>query len=216
MVVTDVLTRLRFRRRALAGSAVVAALAVLTGLVVEGAVSSAERERDAYGRARTVLVATRALPAGHVLESADLTATRWPAGLVPDGALDDMAAVTGRHLSAAVVAGEALVAARVAPDGLSVVAGLVPAGRRGVLVPAGPGLPPLEVGDRVDLVAAADALDPLDPLAAATPAAVVVARDAPVVAVADDGATVAVAAEEVPDAVVALTGASLVVALTGR
>ena len=53
-----------------------------------------------------------------------------------------------------VLAGEPLVAARLAPDGLTGAAALVPAGHRAVAVPIGPaGAPPLAVGDLVDVVA---------------------------------------------------------------
>jgi len=209
MAVADLLVRMRWHRRALLLWIAALLLAAVTGVAVEAAVSGAAEARRTYGEQRTAVVATRSLPAGHRLAPGDVAVRPWPVGLLPPGALDDVAAADGRVVAAPMLEGEVVVGERLAPGGLSAVAALVPEGRRGVTVPASAELPPLAVGDRVDLVAAFGGLDPGSP-------AVVVARGAPVVAVDERGATVAVTTEELPATALALSAQAVIVALDGR
>lgn len=89
----------------------------------------------------------------------------------------------------------------------------LPAGTRGVAVPAPAGLA-LATGDRVDVLATAAAeVEGSDP-AAPTPTAEVVARAAPVVAVDEAAVTVAVAADEVAVVAEAATRAAATLVLT--
>jgi Flp pilus assembly protein CpaB len=132
--------------------AIVAVLALTTGLVAASLVRSADAARDRWGATRPVAVAIRDLQPGDTIDGAsaelrDLPqAAAGPAALgeVPDGAVV-------RH---PIMAGEALVAERLAPEGLTGVAALVAPGQRAVAIPVGPtGAPPLSVGDRVDVLA---------------------------------------------------------------
>ena len=140
-----------------------------------------------------VLRAARDLPAGTALTAGDLRVDAVPQAMVPDGALTDADALTGRLLAAPVRRGEALTDVRVAG------AGLLPAGQEGLLaVPvrladaATASL--LRAGDRVDVLAASSA-----PGTAVD--AVLVADDARVLAVpvavpdGGDGALVVLAAD---------------------
>lgn len=55
-----------------------------------------------------VVVTTRALEAGAVLDRGDVRTASWPARLAPEGAADDDAAVEGRSLAVALPAGAPL------------------------------------------------------------------------------------------------------------
>jgi Flp pilus assembly protein CpaB len=102
--------------------------------------------------------------------------------------------------------GEIVVAHRLA--GRSAVAGRLPAGRRAVAVPTVAGLP-VEIGDRVDVLATFDTGAPgVEPT-------VVVARDALVVAHQDDAVTVAVEQDVAPRVAYALAVGTITLALSG-
>jgi pilus assembly protein CpaB len=143
-------------RRAAARPAVrrpaVAALAVATALTVLAAVGGAQSARARWGRTRPVVVATRDLAPGEAVGGGRVARRDLPVALVPPSALGTVP--EGAVVRLPIVAGEPLVAARLAPAGLTGAAALVPAGRRAVAIPRGPvGMPPLGVGDEVDLVA---------------------------------------------------------------
>lgn len=143
-------------RRALARPAVrralVAVLAVATGLTVMSLMQAADAARARWGDTRAVAVATRDLAPGELVDAAAVTVRDLPAGLVSATALASVS--PGAVVRHPIVAGEPVVAARLAPDGLTGVAALVPSGLRAVAVPVGPaGGPPLVVGDRVDVIA---------------------------------------------------------------
>jgi Flp pilus assembly protein CpaB len=129
-----------------------------------------------------------------------------------------------------VLAGEPLVAARLAPDGLTGAAALVPPGWRAVAVPLGPaGAPPLAVGDLVDVLAvmptaglpglgsdgAGAGPDGTGPDGAAQEPAFVLVERAAVVDVTDDAVTVAVPEGDAPRVAWALSNGAVVLALGG-
>src|SRR5690606_3585174 len=58
----------------------------------------------------------------------------------------------GRVVTSVILAGEPVVAGRVAPAGRTGAAALVPPGHRAVAVPVTLAAPPVEVGDRVDVL----------------------------------------------------------------
>jgi hypothetical protein len=134
-----------------------------------------------------------------------------------------------------VVAGEPLVAGRLAPDGLTGAAALVPEGYRAVSVPtASAGFPPVALGDRVDVLAV---LPPDLVRSPATEASPTRGDDAPaggrpppdgdgapafplveralVVDVADEAVAVAVPQSAAPRVAFALAQGSVVLALVG-
>ncbi len=181
--------RARSRRGALGFWVAAAALALLTGAVVHGLVADAESARSRYGTTQPVAVATGAIEAADRTGPGDVEVQDRPMAHVPAGAVADVP--TGATAVAPIAAGEAVVADRLAPDGLGVVAALLPEGTRAVAVPDGDGGLRLGVGDHVDVLATVDprAVPDTDPTFA-------VAEGAKVVDVADDdGATVTIAVE---------------------
>jgi Flp pilus assembly protein CpaB len=209
------LVRTRVRR------ALVAVLALLTGIVVAGALRAADAARRQWGDSRVVAVARHDLAAGDVVGPGDVDLRDLPAVAVADEALAEapVGAVTRHPVSA----GEPLVAGRLGPDGLTGPAALVPEGHRAVAVPVGPlGRPPLQVGDQVDVLAVvptevgveAESGDGEDEAGDGVPAVPLVER-ALVVDVADEAVTVAVPAELTPAVAYAATQGALVLALTG-
>jgi Flp pilus assembly protein CpaB len=105
--------------------------------------------------------------------------------------------------------GEAVLAGRLAPDGLRGVAALVPPGWRALALPVGPAALPLSVGDRVDLVAAVGGTDATE----SQSPSFVLAGNAVVVAVAERSVTVAVRAEDAPRVALGIVTGSVVLAL---
>jgi Flp pilus assembly protein CpaB len=197
---------LRFRRRlgprryfALAAIAALAAGALVARITLDAAAATAR-----WGPGRPVPVATRDLPAGAELARGDIELAVRPTALLPHAEL--ARDPVGRRLAHPLVAGEVVLADRLAPNRASEVAARLPAGTVGVAVPHdGRGLR-LVLGDRVDVLATFDAeTDTRDPTFA-------VARAATVVDVGEEGVTVAVPSADAPRVAFAL--AAGVVTLT--
>ncbi|HKE72533.1 MAG TPA: SAF domain-containing protein [Acidimicrobiales bacterium] len=148
----------------------VGALALVTATAVLAAASAAESARTRWGATRPVVVATRDLAPGDRVTPGAVTTRDLPATLVPDAAL--AASPRAAVVRQPILAGEPIVPTRLTPQGLTGVAALVPEGRRAVAIPRGPaGLPPLAVGDDVDVVAVSASMTGADPLAVPDPAA---------------------------------------------
>jgi Flp pilus assembly protein CpaB len=141
-----------------------------------------------------VVVTARPVRAGAPLAPADVRAARLPAEALPraERAEDPV----GRTARVDLVAGEVVLAGRLGPRGL---AALLPAGRRALAVPRAAGTPPLEAGQRVDLLAAGT----------------VVVAAAAVLAVDDSGTTVAVPEGSAPDVAQAIAAGAVTLALAG-
>ena len=203
------LARLALRRRPLVYWALTGVLALATALVVGGMVARADRAAARYGDPQPVLVATVDIAAGDPVTEAAVEIQTIPGSLVPDGA---MAAVPdGRVALATIYAGEPVVEARIAPDGLRGVAALLPADSRALAVPTGPGSLRLAVGDTVDvMVTTGPALVEGTGTTGDT-----VASGALVVDVADETVTVAVDESDAPDVAAARTQGTVTLALSG-
>ena len=196
---------LALRRRPRLRSALAMAAAVVIGLLVAGSVSRAERVRAAWGRSQTVVVATRDLPAGHVVGAGDTGRRRAPAGLVPPGAL--ASAPTGRAVRVPVLEGEIVLDGHIATGDAVGVAARLPAGTRAVAIPIEAGTaPPLRVGQRVDVVAVAAAGDDHPP-------GFLLAEAVPVVDVREGAASVAVDRQAVPRIALALAAGAVSLAV---
>ena len=180
-------------------------LALLTALVVGGLVTRAEAARAHWGDARPVVVATRTLRPGDVLGDEDVATERWPAGLVPDDAVEG--APVGAVVAAPIFEGQPLVRGQLAPDGLAGVAALLPPGTRALAVPVGSTLP-VHVGDVVDVLAT---FDPT--IAPDEDPTFAVAEAATVVGVGDDAVTVAVDAEDATRVAFAIAEGTVTLAL---
>lgn len=126
-------------------------LSGLTAQVVMGALARAEAGAARYGTTRAVLVTTRAVDAGEVLDPGAAEVRDVPAGFVPPGAVGVDA--LGSRARETLHAGEVVHGGRLAPGGLSAVAALLPPATRGIAVPTDAGTLPLVVGDAVDVLA---------------------------------------------------------------
>lgn len=191
---------------------VLAAAAALAAAVLTSAVvGQAEAARRAWGDSVAVVVATRDLRPGEALGPDALEIVRRPRATVPGSAL--RALPEGRVAASSVVAGEVLVAERVAGEGLRGAAALLPAGTRAMAIPADPSTtPPVEVGDRIDLVVAlAGGAE-----GSAGPPGFTLVADATVVAVADLAVTVAVPRDDTARVAVALGAGAVTLALIGE
>lgn len=179
------------------------AVAAAAGLVAAEASrlsTDAAAERAAWGSSAPVVVALGDLQVGDVVGPGDVSVDEWPEAVIPPGAV--ATPPVGRVVTAPIVEGEAVVAARLAPAGLRGAAALIPDGFVAVAVPAsssyGAPAPPLELGDRVDVLAPD-----------------VVADGAVVVAVDDDAVTVAVPSADAADVADAVAASIVTLALRG-
>jgi Flp pilus assembly protein CpaB len=180
----------RLTRSPLAYWLVVACLAGFTGLTASGLVSSARDQAAVYGRLRPVVIAARPVDVGAVVRPADVVVRDVPQAFLPEGRLPSAAAAVGRTVVVPLFRGAPVLAANLAPDGLSGLAALLPPGTRAVAVPVGTASVPVRRGDRVDVLAT------FDPAPAGEDPTFPVAQAALVVDVGTESVAVAVDAEE--------------------
>ena len=171
----------------------VGALALVTTLAISGLLARARVEAARYGSPRPVLVATRDLRAGEQVGGADVELRSLPAALVPPDVVGDVGQARGRVVVAPVFEGQAVVRRQLAPWGLTGAAALLPPGKRGISVAAGPAVARLGKGDTVDVLAT---FDPATPAVAGKEPTFPVAVNAPVIDVGGDAVTIAVDPEE--------------------
>lgn len=128
------------------------AVVLLTCLVFVAQFRAMDAARQRWTDTRVVAVARRDLPPGQVVEGGSVELREVVSAAVAPAALDEVP--VGSVVRYPVAAGEALVGSRLAPEGLTGIAALVPDGERAVALPVGPAArPPLQVGDRVDVLA---------------------------------------------------------------
>jgi Flp pilus assembly protein CpaB len=198
----------RFTRRRSIHWLLAGLLAVATAWAVGTTVAAAEADRRRWGEDRAVAVAAHPIAPGTVIGGGDVRMERGPAGVVPDGALD--ALPVGAVAVDPIVAGEAVVATRLAPDGLHGLAALLPPGWRAFAVPSGPGALRVERGDLVDMLAT---LEPAAAGGTGDEPTVLVAESAEVLAVDEQSVTLAVPADATDDMAFALASATITLAL---
>jgi len=138
-------------RRALGRRAAALAAALALALWVHHQHDEALGLRQRWDPTVPVVVAKSTIRAGAVVSPADLTVERRPAALVPDGALTTKPRGP-RRAAVDLAAREAVVADRLQVGGT--VAAKVPEGHSAVTLAVEGGLPPVEPGDRVDVLAA--------------------------------------------------------------
>jgi Flp pilus assembly protein CpaB len=171
---------------------------------------AAAQARRRWGETRPVVVAKRDLAPGEEIDAAAVGVRRLPVALVPADVLPDPP--VGSVVRYPIVAGEAILSKRIAPEGLRGVAARVPDGERAVAVPVPRvGRPPLHVGDRVDVLAVIATQEEPD---GGVPAAPLV-EDALVVDLEDEAVSVAVPWDQAPAVAYAVTQGSVVLALAG-
>ena len=165
-------------------------LGVATFLVVRPALAP----RPGVGALVEVAVVARPVTAGVTLATADVRVARLPADSLPDA--EPAEAPVGRTARVDLVPGEVVLASRLGPRGL---AALLPAGARALAVPRAAGTPPLEPGQRADLLAGG----------------LVVVLSASVLAVDDSGTTVAVPEAAAPAVAEAISAGAVTLSLAG-
>src|SRR5262245_33296878 len=101
--------------RALALWAAAILVAMLTAVLVAGDLATLHRRAASLGPERDAVVAARDLPVGTVLRARDLTTRAVHASQLPDGALEDRAALPGRVVAVPVLRGSFVTRRHVAP-----------------------------------------------------------------------------------------------------
>lgn len=182
-------------------------LAIACGFVVLRTTGRAEAAVDRYGRHTTAWVVGAPLEPGDVIGAGDVVAEPRPVSFLPRDAVTEDP--TGRRVTEVLGAGEVVVEHRLAGGDRRGAAALVPEGWRAVAVPTLEAALPVEVGQRVDVLAA---VDPSGTGAVGS----TVAEDGVVVHVAEDGAvTVAVTPSQASRVVAALATGLVALALVG-
>lgn len=126
-------------------------MALGTAFAVTTLLQAEEQARDRWGKTRPVVVARRDIEPGESVDNSVVAVRDLPVAIVSDAALS--APPIGSVVRYPVVSGEPLVGDRLAPEGVTGLAALVPRGHRAVGLPrAQLATPPLEVGDMVDVL----------------------------------------------------------------
>lgn len=146
------------------------------------------------GSLTEVPVMARRVTAGATLVAADVRTARLPTEAVPEA--EAAATPVGRTARVDLWPGEVVLAGRLGPRGL---AALLPAGSRALAVPRAAGTPPLEQGQRVDLLASGR----------------LIVAAAAVLAVDDSGTTVALPEPTAPLVAEAIAAGTVTLSLAG-
>jgi pilus assembly protein CpaB len=116
-------------------------LALLSGLAAGYAALRYLSDRPApitvsssRGETVPVVLASRDLPLGRILEESDLRLVEWPAGAVPTGFASSKEELVGRSLMANVETNEAILASKLADSGLRGIIALIPPGMRALSI----------------------------------------------------------------------------------
>lgn len=201
---------LALRRRPRHRQALLVLLAVLVGIATMQQVQRAEDAAAAWGERVSVVVATRDLAPGDLLDASTARLEPRPRSLVPPGALRSRP--TGARVAAAVYAGEVVLEDRLAGAGLSAVAARLPPGHRAMAVPVEAGTAPrLAVGDHVDVLVALPG-----EAAGGGPPGFALAAGVLVVDVDDAAVTIAMPADAAPRLAVAFGAGAVTLALTAE
>lgn len=122
--------------------------------------NQAARTAPAKVATAPVVVAAANLSAGQRLEAGDLALQQWPLGAQPPGHLARIEAASGRVVKGAMVKGEVVLAAKLAPAGLAGgLSAVVPAGYRAMTVRVDEVIGVggfVQPGDRVDVLVTVD------------------------------------------------------------
>jgi Flp pilus assembly protein CpaB len=193
----------RVRRRPVVYWTVVGVLALATGGALASVADEAGGRVIDTGEVRRVPVARATIEAGTALDDANIEWRSLPHAALPH---DVASEVEGRRARSTIYAGEPVLEPRLAEAGLGPVAARLPADTRALAIPLTLGAPPVEVGDRVDLLAVVDPM-----LVDGVPPGPV-ARRAVVVHHTEELVTVAVERDEVDEVALALAAGNVVLA----
>jgi len=189
----------------------VGGLALLTTVAISGLLGRARTEAARYGSPRSVVVATRDVSVGTALGDGDVEVRSLPSSLVPRDSVGDVGQARGHVAVVAVFAGEPVVRRQLAPAGLTGAAALLPPGKRGISVAAGPAAAKLSKGDVVDVLAT---FDPASPEAAGKEPTFPVAVNSQVIEVGAEAVTIAVDPEEAKRVAFAIAHGAVTVVLS--
>jgi Flp pilus assembly protein CpaB len=184
-----------------------ALLTIATLWIVNDLTSSARATLESYGARDNVLVVTDPIAPGDSLGPHNVALRPVPSAHVPSGAVTLLPDESVARID--LFPGEVVVESRLAGGG-SGLAALVPRGSMALAVPAGTALPPLVVGDLVEVIATFA----VAPQQAGEPS-FAVARSAAVIHVTDQAVTVAVTREEASPVAFALAHGAVTLALVG-
>lgn len=177
--------RVVLRRQPVVYWAVALVAAGTTWWSAEAALDRVAAGADAYGELVQVVVASRDIDPGHRLSDGDVSVVVAPRQLVPAGVVD--APPVGAVARERLVAGEAIVSSRLAPEGAVGVAATLALDERAVAIRTDDHRPPLRPGQRVDVLATTDPTT-----AGRNGPTTTVAAGVRVLTVEDEGITVAV------------------------
>ena len=190
--------------------AAVGGLALLTTVALSQLMGRARTEAARYGSPKSVLVTTRDVPLGAQLQAGDVRVQSLPSALVPPDAVGDAEQAQGRVVVVALFEGQAVVRRQLAPWGVTGAAALIPPGKRGISVAAGPAAAKLDKGNVVDVLAT---FDPATAAAAGKEPTFPVAVGAQVIDVGGEAVTIAVDPEEAKRVAFAIAHGAVTVVL---
>jgi Flp pilus assembly protein CpaB len=162
-------------------------------VLVHHTVSDADVRQRAWGRTRPVVVAARRIEAGTLLDTSVLTSDERPIAVLPDDTLRGVS--PGQRATRSIERGEELTSSDVAPSGRSPVAAQLEPGRAAVVLQLGEAAPPVDAGDRVDVITDVDPSSAI-PVTAGASDATVVAHSATVISADVDSVVLSVAETE--------------------
>ncbi len=197
----------RWLRRPLVYWSAVGLLLVITVIALARQTDRQRHLTETYGELQNVPVAVALIRPGEPLDTGTVRWEHRPAAGVPPGAVTDL--TEGALAATAIYPGEVIHGERVAGGGSGLSSRLAP-GVAAVSVPTSYGVPPVQPGDRVDLLATFDSFAD-----EAAPEASSVARSATVLEMGEDTVTVAIRASEVPSTVSALVWGAVTVVAVG-
>ena len=109
--------------------------AVMFGLLASVSVSTFLAKTRSNNKTNTIVVAKTEIPLGSRIAAEQLTMVEVPQGATPEGAFNDAGKVAGRVAATRIAAREAIINARLAPEGsISGLSAIIPEGMRAMTV----------------------------------------------------------------------------------
>ena len=137
-------------RRFLRSRLVIIILAAIATWATAQVIQSGVRARSAWGETRNVVQVHKRVMAGTIVSSTDVSLVSLPLTLVPEAASQSLASVIGQRPSVDLEPGDLVIEPRLHRN-RSAVASRIRSGR-GVAVPRDERMPPVAIGDLVEVV----------------------------------------------------------------
>jgi len=184
-----------------------AVLAVLALCWVLSTVTGAHNERSAWGRRRTVPIATDTLTPGHVITPSDISLQERPVAVLPE---DIEESPVGQTVTRLISKNETVTSHRLAGGTRSGPYAFLDSDTIGLAIPVDSATPPVSIGDHVALFAPSEVVATQS---RGSGPAQNVADDAVVIAIDDQTITVAVKQIDAPSVARALLASTVIIAL---